>query len=144
MENFNQLPNEALMDYYQGLKSEEAFELSQDGSGDCTEMISETYSYAYEAVLKELIKRKMPIPPELLSENYVINIKDGRTVIVEEEVIKGMAGEPMTIILYKIGDQFVKLSDFIDLMEIEDRLELDHYLECIRQSNDSSTISFII
>lgn len=75
-----------------------------------------------------------------------IKLKDGRTIDLIEDGIKGMAGESMTIVLLRDRGtgKYVDYDSIKDLLKQKDREELDQYFEDIYKANEASAISYVI
>lgn len=73
------------------------------------------------------------------------NLKEGVGYLyVDCDTVTGMAGEPMDIIVLKIGFNPVRLEDIKHLLSPEDYKELERFIDETNDSNYNSAVSFCI
>lgn len=72
-------------------------------------------------------------------------LKDGRIVVAQEENIKGMAGEPMTILRFNFKDDSINVvhyNDLIKYMNPNDLTKINRWISDLCNCNIASAKSF--
>lgn len=72
------------------------------------------------------------------------HLLDGRWVTAKEKTISGMAGEPMTILVFR--DEFgpVNYDDVISNACYADAHHIREWSDCLADANEQSAIAFVI
>jgi hypothetical protein len=76
-------------------------------------------------------------------EPFTYQLKNGKTLEIEETDGPGMAGEPMTFTILKIDGKTVHFDDIKHLMEPKDAQELEQYLDEVGGSNAASADNWV-
>jgi len=72
------------------------------------------------------------------------NLKNGKKLTVTSICCEGMAGEPMEMVILKIGRKIVRLDDCKKLLAKNDLKELKDYMYQTGAHNYYSAVSYVI
>ena len=76
-------------------------------------------------------------------EPHTYQLKNGKTLEIDETNGPGMAGEPMTFTILKIDGKTVHFDDIKHLMEPNDAQELEAYLDEVGDQNAASADNWV-
>ena len=82
--------------------------------------------------------------PENETDSHTYQLKNGKTLVVDEETGPGMAQEPMVFVTLQVDGKTVRFSDIENLMDPKEAEELKTYLDDVSDSNDASAKNWVM
>ena len=76
-------------------------------------------------------------------EPHTYQLKNGKTLEIEEKDAPGMAGEPSTFILLSVDRKRVRFEQIKNLMQPDDAQQLEQWIEETNAQNDASATNWV-